>query len=119
MMSGEVTIRRPQSKEWRDAFNNTNAELLGWNKADSELRNILFQTKATDIVNKLPLFQHWTPAVDGDFIPEEFTLGQIADVDNKVGKPEWCKEIMIGDVADDVSYCLCCQILGGVLIETG
>jgi hypothetical protein len=104
MMSGEVTIRRPQSKEWRDAFNNTNAELLGWNKADSELRNILFQTKATDIVNKLPMFQHWTPAVDGDFIPEEFTLGQLADVDSKVGKPEWCKEIMIGDVADDVSY---------------
>jgi hypothetical protein len=108
MMSGETTIRRPQSKEWRDAFNKNNFQLLGLNKDDSGCRNAIFQTTVTDIVNKLPMFQHWTPTVDGDFITEEFTLGQLADVESKVGKPAWCKEIMIGDVADDVSFCFCC-----------
>ena len=60
---------------------------------------------ASEITNKLPAFQHWSPTIDGKFIPEEVTLGMLSDVNNPVGKPGWCQAIMVGDVEHDVSPC--------------
>jgi hypothetical protein len=78
--------------------------LAGWNKDGSELRDFLSQIATTDIVNELPLFPHRTPVVDGEFILEDYTRGKLADDKSKVGKPEWVKEIMIGDVAHNVGF---------------
>jgi hypothetical protein len=103
-MSGEAMIRKPRPNLWRKALEDPSVEpSAGWNKEGLELRDFLAQMTATDIAAALPVFPLWTPFVDGGFIPEEYTLGKLADDENTFGKPSWVKEIMVGDVAHDVS----------------
>jgi hypothetical protein len=90
--------------EWQNTHYHTNIKLLGLENANLETRKAeLYNLSAHEIANKLPAFQHWSPTVDGTFIPEEVTLGMLSDVNNPIGKPEWCEAIMIGDVEHDVS----------------
>lgn len=58
--------------------------------------------KAEELIQKLPLAQHWIPTVDENFIKEDISLAKLADPQNVMGKPDWCSRIMVGDTGDDV-----------------
>lgn len=104
MMSGDTTLRRPRTMEWQNTHYQTNIKLLGLENASMEARKAaLYKLSPEELISKLPAFQHWSPTVDGIFIPFEVTLGMLSDVKNPVGKPEWCEAIMVGDVEHDVS----------------
>jgi hypothetical protein len=106
-MSGDTTLRRPRTMEWQNTHYQTNVKLLGLEPATAETRNTeLYNMSASEITGKLPAFQHWSPTVDGRFIPEEVTLGVLSDARNPAGKPAWCEAIMVGDVEHDVSRTL-------------
>jgi hypothetical protein len=106
-MSGDTTLRRPRTMEWQNTHYQTNVKLLGLENATAEARNAeLYNMSASEITGRLPAFQHWSPTVDGLFIPEEVTLGVLSDARNPAGKPAWCEAIMVGDVEHDVSRTL-------------
>lgn len=89
---------------WQNSHYYTNANLLGLENASSEERKKAFyEMKAEEIVDKLPMFQHWSPTFDGSYIRNDVTLGMLSNPANPVGKPTWCKQIVIGDTAHDVS----------------
>lgn len=93
--------------EWQNAHYQANIKLLGLENANLEAQKAAFyNTDAVELAEKLPAFQHWSPTVDGKFIPAEVNLGMLCDVRSTVGKPNWCEAIMIGDVEHDVSCIL-------------
>jgi hypothetical protein len=103
-MSGETTLRRPRTMEWQNTHYQANLKLLELENATLETRkHAFYNTNAEELAQKLPAFQHWSPTVDGSFIPAEVNLGMLSNVSSPVGKPEWCEAIMIGDVEHDVS----------------
>ena len=107
MMSGDTTLRRPRTMEWQNTHYQANIKLLGLEKETTEARKAeLYEMSANEITERLPAFQHWSPTIDGAFIPQEVTLGMLSDVRDPVGKPAWCEAVMVGDVEHDVSCCL-------------
>lgn len=103
-MSGDTTLRRPRTMEWQNTHYQTNLKLLGLeNDSIESRRKALHNMSAEEMFSKLPAFQHWSPTVDGKFIPAEVTLGMLSDTKSPVGKPMWCGAIMVGDVEHDVS----------------
>jgi len=106
-MSGDTTLRRPRTMEWQNTHYQVNFKLLGLENATLKAQKAAFyNTDASELVGKLPALQHWSPTVDGKFIPAEVNLGMLSDVRNPVGKPKWCEAIMIGDAEHDVSCIL-------------
>lgn len=63
----------------------------------------MYEMSADEMVEKLPMFQNWSPCLDGGFIKEEVDLGMLSDTKGEAGRPEWCERVLIGDVAQDVS----------------
>ncbi|KAE9365042.1 alpha/beta-hydrolase [Stipitochalara longipes BDJ] len=111
MMSGDTTLRRPRTMKWQNTHYQANIKLLGLEKATAEARKTdLYNASARELTEKLPAFQHWSPTVDGLFIPKEVTLGMLSDLRNPVGKPEWCEAVMVGDVEHD-GTCLKARIM--------
>ena len=93
--------------EWQNTHYQTNIKLLRLENATPEARKTeLYKMSASEITGKLPAFQHWSPTVDGLFIPEEVTLGMLSNIKSAAGKPAWCEAIMVGDVEHDVSCTL-------------
>jgi hypothetical protein len=91
--------------QWQSNHYQANVKLLGLEKASIEARKThIYNMTAEELTQKLPAFQHWSPTVDGKFIPAEVDLGMLSDVSSPVGKPKWCEAIMIGDVEHDVSH---------------
>ena len=106
-MSGETTLRRPRPMVWQNTHYQANIKLLGLENTTAEARTAeLYKMSATENTKKLPAFQHWSPTIDGAFIPQEVTLGILSDVKDSVGKPAWCEAVMVGDVEHDVSFYL-------------
>ena len=102
-MSGDPTLRRPRDMVWQDAHYQSVITSLGLQSLSSkERRESLLNMKTTDLVAKLPAFMHWSPTVDGSFIKEEITIGNLKDPGYRRGKPDWCKSIFVGDAAHDV-----------------
>jgi hypothetical protein len=103
-MSGDPTLRRPRKMDWQNSHYHANIKLLELdNETPASRRKILYKLSTRDLVMKLPAFQHWSPAVDGDFIPSEVDLGMLSNGFGSVGRPDWCKQIMTGDTFQDVS----------------
>jgi hypothetical protein len=59
---------------------------------------------AEEIIGKLPLLQYWSPAIDGSFLTKEVDLGMLCNSKDMTGKPNWCKEIVMGHTMHDVSH---------------
>jgi hypothetical protein len=104
-MSGDITLRRPRSKEWQEEHYLANSKLLGFNVLTSEERREAFKrVSVEELVTKLPMFQHWSPTIDGEFIEQAVDLGMLSDPSTPVGKPDWCQEILIGSTHHDVRF---------------
>ena len=63
----------------------------------------MYEMSVDEIVKRLPMFQNWSPCLDGKYIPEEVNLGMLSEKGGAAGRPKWCEKILIGDVAQDVS----------------
>ncbi|KAF2874778.1 para-nitrobenzyl esterase [Massariosphaeria phaeospora] len=102
IMSGETTLRKPRNKKWQEAMYQDQLKYLGASKLDVADRRRLFnETDAEELVQRLPLAQHFCGFIDGKWLKEDPTLMSLANPRSKLHKPDWCKEFVIGDTAHD------------------
>jgi len=102
-MSGNTTLRRIRKRSWHNSLYEKNMKMLGLDTLSREDRKIaLYSMSTEELCSKLPMIQHWSPAVDGRFITKEVDLGILSDTNDPTGKPSWCKEIAVGDTLHDV-----------------
>ncbi|CRJ88397.1 hypothetical protein BN1708_009259 [Verticillium longisporum] len=94
-MSGDITVRRPQSMAWQEAMLRENLTYLGLDDSDlKEVINKLRLLPASDIVQVVPMVQHWSATLDEDFLPG------LRAADLTITNT-WCKSILTGDMAHD------------------
>lgn len=106
-MSGEVTLRNARNKDWHNTYFERVAHILGLDKlSPDEQKKKLYEIEAEKLVAMLPIFDHWSPAIDGQFLKKQVNLGILSDETSNVGRPNWCKEMVIGDMKHDVSFFL-------------
>lgn len=102
-MSGESTLRKARRMKWQNSHYMTNAKFLGLDiETWGERRKALRDMSAEHIVQKLPMFENWSPTLDGSYISDEADLGMMSDARSSIARPKWCERIMIGDTAQDV-----------------
>ncbi|KUJ09450.1 alpha/beta-hydrolase [Mollisia scopiformis] len=102
LMSGDSSLRRPRDMRWQNSQYEHNVHFLGLGRASLDNRKkVFFGMSAEELIKNLPMAQHWIATVDGNYIKEDITLGALADPSNAMGKPGWCKQIVVGDTADD------------------
>ncbi|CAO2656928.1 Nn.00g057310.m01.CDS01 [Neocucurbitaria sp. VM-36] len=102
LMSGEATLRKPRNQRWHQQMFEDQANYLGLNAKDTEGRTTsMLDTAAEDLAQKLPLAQHFSGTVDGNWIKEDITLDTLMDGRRTGHKPNWCKEFVVGDAAHD------------------
>ncbi|CZR63049.1 uncharacterized protein PAC_12946 [Phialocephala subalpina] len=101
MMSGDTALRRARKMEWQNSQYEANIKFLGLeNASPQERKKAFYELKAEHLIKRLPLSQHWCPTVDGKYITEEVLEGMLKAPWN-IGKPDWCKRVMVGDTAHD------------------
>lgn len=109
LMSGEVTLRGPRGWGWHERMFEEQERVLGLKGRE------LWEMDAVEMCKKLPLAQHFCPLVDGEsgwFGGRRVDFGVLIDGRDERGKREWCREFVVGDMADDVCdillfhYCL-------------
>lgn len=104
IMSGDATLRKSRNRWWHQKMYEQQGTLLGLNKGDEEgLRKILLEGDAIELAQKLPIAQHTSACVDGDWLTEDANLAVMSDGKHKIHKPDWCKEFVIGDTAHDAT----------------
>ncbi|PVH75637.1 alpha/beta-hydrolase [Cadophora sp. DSE1049] len=102
IMSGESTLRKARRMKWQNTHYATNTKFLGLENLTSEERGrAMYELSADELVQKLPMFQNWSPCLDGRYIAEEVDLGMLSKTRGIAGRPNWCGKILIGDVAQD------------------
>ncbi|KAF8860196.1 alpha/beta-hydrolase [Acephala macrosclerotiorum] len=101
MMSGDTTLRRARKMEWQNSQYEANIKFFSLeNVSSEERRKAFYEMKVEDVIKKLPLSQYWVPTVDGSYITEEVLKGMLT-APWGIGKPDWCKRVMVGDTAHD------------------
>lgn len=109
-MSGDVSLRRPRDMTWQNSQYAQNVHFLGLTHSSLEdRRKAFYDMDVQELLKKLPGAQHWIPTVDGVYIKDEVSLAALADSENGLGKPEWCRRILVGDTGDDVSIHFPCN----------
>ena len=107
IMSGEATLRKTMNKTWHEKMYHDQLKLLELdNISVKERTRRLREMSAEELADKLPMFQHFCACVDGKFLNKNITTRVLSDGKQKEGKPDWCKEFVIGDTAHDVSVLL-------------
>lgn len=102
VMSGDVTLRKPRNQWWHKQMCNDQAKLLGLDARDTKGRNkALLDTDAEELAQKLPLAQHFSGTIEGNWLKEDVTLDTLRDGRKVQHKPTWCKEFVVGDTAHD------------------
>lgn len=105
IMSGEATLRKPRSRLWHEKMYHEQLKFLGLEKISVEERKRwLRDAQAEELTDKLPLAQHFCACIDGRFLRENVTLKIVGDGKQKLHKPDWCKEFVVGDTAHDVQH---------------
>jgi len=103
LMSGNTTLRSIRKRSWHNSFYERNIKMLGLDNISPKERKLaLYSMSIEELTNRLPMFQHWSPAIDGKFLVKEVNLGILGNVNDPTGKPYWCKEIVVGDTLHDV-----------------
>lgn len=89
--------------EWQNSVYDVNIKFLGLENASPEdRRKALYEMEAEDVIKTLPMAHHWCPTVDGSYITKEVLDGMLK-APWTIGKPDWCKRVMVGDTGHDVS----------------
>ncbi|CAG5173460.1 uncharacterized protein ALTATR162_LOCUS7632 [Alternaria atra] len=102
IMSGEASLRKWRNRWWQQKMYEDQFIYLKVDGKDTESRKkILLDTDAEDLVQKLPLAQHFAATVDGQFVTPEVTIETMLDGSSAIHKPSWCKEFVIGDTQHD------------------
>lgn len=103
IMSGDATLRKSRVRFWHDMMYQDQLKLLGLDQVDvGERKARLRDLDPMEMVNKLPLAQHFCACVDGKFLKENISLELMNDGSTELHKPTWCKEFVIGDIRNDV-----------------
>jgi carboxylesterase type B len=104
VMSGDATLRKSRVRSWHDMMYQDQLKLLSLDHLDAEKRKMqLRDLDPMELVNKLPIAQHYCACVDGKFLKENISLDLMADGSREEHKPTWCNEFVIGDTRHDVS----------------
>jgi hypothetical protein len=104
-MSGDPTLRRPRDMPWQNNHYLSISHTLQLTRlSPHENKQYYFNVPAQELAEKLPAFRHWSPVIDGELIRGEVTVGMLSDAGDRRGKPGWCKEVLVGDVAHDVRF---------------
>lgn len=104
IMSGNATLRKSRVGSWHDMMYRDQLKLLGLDQVEVEQRKTrLREIDPMEMVNKLPMAQHYCAFVDGKFLKKNISLDLMANGLQEVHKPTWCKEFVIGDTRHDVS----------------
>ncbi|KAH7143498.1 Alpha/Beta hydrolase protein, partial [Dactylonectria macrodidyma] len=91
----DISARRPRSMAWQTAMLRENLSYLGFKANDiPEAVERLREMPATQIVQTIPLIQHWSPTLDPEF------LTGLRNEDLYI-QNTWCRSILIGDMAHD------------------
>ncbi|KAK7191621.1 carboxylesterase [Paraphaeosphaeria sporulosa] len=102
IMSGDATLRKSRVRSWHDMMYQDQLKLLGLDQVEVEKRKTqLRELDPMEMVNKLPIAQHYCACVDGKFLKENISLELMSDGSRELHKPTWCKEFVIGDVRHD------------------
>lgn len=102
IMSGETTLRKPRHPKWHQQLYGDQASYFGIDKKNRiAQRSLLLETDAEHLLEKLPLAQHFTAVIDGQWLKHDVTLRTMLDGESSHHKPTWCKEFVIGDTAHD------------------
>ncbi|KAF2682831.1 para-nitrobenzyl esterase [Lentithecium fluviatile CBS 122367] len=102
IMSGEATLRKSRNRAWHESMYHDQLKLLGLEGVSTQKRKSRLQKMNVDeMMNKLPLSQHFCASVDGKFLRGDITLGVLSDGTRREHKPDWCKEFVVGDTAHD------------------
>ena len=83
--------------DWHESmFQQTIENLHIADTGDDNVMRRLNALSADQIVQLLPLTDHWSPCLDGQFLNGSGTA--------ELGiKSTWCRHILMGDMGDDVS----------------
>lgn len=99
-MSGDPMVRRPRDMTWQNNHYLSIAHTLKLTRLSPHAnKQYFFNVPAIDLAEALPAFSHWSPVIDGKLIRGEITMGMLRD---GKGRPEWCKEVLVGDTEHDV-----------------
>ncbi|KAH7399494.1 para-nitrobenzyl esterase [Pyrenochaeta sp. MPI-SDFR-AT-0127] len=102
IMSGDATLRKPRNQWWHQQMCNDQAKHLGLDVQDIKGRNkALLDADAEALAQKLPLAQHFSGTIEGNWLKEDVTFATLMDGRKDQHKPNWCKEFIIGDTAHD------------------
>ncbi|CAG8983898.1 hypothetical protein HYALB_00005538 [Hymenoscyphus albidus] len=99
-LSGDPTLRRPNTLAQQTKY--ATQILTKHDISTTNNINILLDIPAQELVLKLPPYGAWAPTIDGSYIKDEITVQKIADNSSRIGKPEWCERVLIGDALGDV-----------------
>ncbi|KAF1942622.1 para-nitrobenzyl esterase [Clathrospora elynae] len=102
IMSGEATLRKPRNSWWHQKLFEDQSTYLKLDEKDIESRKrALLDTDAEELAQRLPQVQHFSGAVDGEWLKQDITLDTLMYGRDLTHKPSWCKEFVIGDTAHD------------------
>jgi carboxylesterase type B len=102
IMSGETTLRKSRNRWWHQKMYEDQSIYLKLDPNDVEGRkSALLDTDAEELVQKLPLGQHFAATVDGEWLKQDAASEVLRDGYEALHKPSWCKEFVIGDTAHD------------------
>ncbi|KAL5414503.1 hypothetical protein PMIN03_003204 [Paraphaeosphaeria minitans] len=102
IMSGDATLRKSRVRSWHDMMYQDQLKLLGLDQMEVRERKIqIRELDPMEMVNKLPIAQHYCACVDGKFLKDNISLERMTDGSREMHKPTWCKEFVIGDVRHD------------------
>lgn len=99
-MSGDATLRPSKTIAQQESLYSDVLGPLGLEDLDANERVLKLKTLAPDeIIRPLPPLIHVGPNLDGIFLKETITLGNVATS----VIPVWCESLVVGDCLHDVS----------------
>ncbi|KAF2850786.1 para-nitrobenzyl esterase [Plenodomus tracheiphilus IPT5] len=102
LMSGETTLRKPRNQRWQQQMYEEQSTHLKLDPLDSVARRrVLLDTEAEELAQRLPLAQHFTGTIEGEWLKTDVTIDTLSDIRHTEHKPSWCKEFVVGDSAHD------------------
>ena len=102
VMSGDATTRRPRSLQLQENFFKHLVSPIGLTGASSQKRRDELQAMPADeLIKKAIMNPYWTATSGTDFVEETIKLDALGL--SNFGRPNWCKQIVFGNTAMDVS----------------
>ncbi|TVY82959.1 Lipase, partial [Lachnellula suecica] len=104
IMSGDATVRRPRDMAWQNNhYLSISKHLNLTHLSPAANKEHFLNIPANEFVEALPIFSHWSPNIDGEFLKEGAAIGMLRDESDRRDKPDWCKQILVGDCEHDGS----------------